>query len=432
MNIIDIIIKKKDKLKLSEDEIDYFINGYVNNEIKDYQISSLLMSIVLNGMDEDETYYLTKAMVNSGEVIDLSSIKGISVDKHSTGGVGDKVSLILGPILAACGLKLAKMSGRGLGHTGGTIDKLESIPHLKTNLSDKEYLKQVNDIGLAIIAQTKDLVIADKKLYALRDVTGTVQSIPLIASSIMSKKIACNTDCILLDVKVGKGAFMKTIDEAQELSKLMIKIGKRFNKKIRAVITDMNIPLGKAIGNNLEIIEAIDILNNKGSKRLRELCIDLAIIMLLETKIVNNKDEAYLMVNNVLNNGLALQKFVAFIKAQHGDDSYIENPNKFDKSKNIIPIKAKKEGYLNGIDALQIGKLSLELGAGRHVKEDVIDYSAGIVFKKEINDYIMINDIIAYLHTNKDIKDEYINMFEDAITINDNKIANLSLIKAVL
>lgn len=432
MNIVDIIIKKRDKYQLTEQEISYFINGYVAGNIKDYQIASLLMSIVLNGMNETESYYLTKAMVESGTVIDLSSIRGITVDKHSTGGVGDKVSLILGPILACCGLKLAKMSGRGLGHTGGTIDKLAAIPGFKTQMSLEKYLKQVNDVGMAIIAQTNDLVVADKKLYALRDVTGTVESIPLIASSIMAKKIACNTDCILLDVKVGKGAFMKDIAQAKELAKLMMALACRFKKQVKVVITDMNIPLGTAIGNTLEVKEAIAILNNKGDQRLRELCVNLASLLLVETKICRHQAEATALVNEKLQSLAAFHKFISFVKAQGGNSTYIENPNLFAEAKNIIAVKAVQSGFINEIDALLIGQLALELGAGRRTKEDKIDYSAGIILSKEIASYVNKGDVVAYLHTNKPSTAEYSALFNKALKIETYKKQDTALIKAVL
>ena len=422
MNMIDIISKKRDKLTLSKEEIEFFINGYVKGEIPDYQVSSLLMAIFLNGLDMEETYYLTLSMLNSGERIDLSKIDGIKADKHSTGGVGDKVSLVLGPIIASFGVKLAKMSGRGLGHTGGTLDKLESIPGFDINISGDDFLKQVNDIGLAIVGQTKNLVPADKLLYALRDVTATVDSIPLIASSIMSKKLASGADIIVLDVKVGSGAFMKTIEDAVKLSKTMVEIGNRFNKHVSCIITDMDEPLGNAIGNNLEVIEAINTLKGKGPKDLVEVCIKLAAKILIKANLYKTEKEASIAILEHINNGSALQKLKEMINYQKGDSKVVDNTMLFSKSRFIYEIKSKKEGYLSHIDALKLGVASMHMGAGRLKKEDPINYSVGIVLNKKTNDYVNLNDTLCYLHMDT-IHDDIVKEVYNAFEFSDKKVS---------
>lgn len=432
MNILDIIEKKRDNHSLSKEEIVFFIDNYVKDEIKDYQASSLLMAILLNGMNDQETSDLTMAMVNSGDIVDLSSISGIKCDKHSTGGVGDKVTLILAPLLASCGVKIAKMSGRGLSHTGGTLDKLEAIPNFRVNLDNEEFIKQVNDINIALIAQSANLAYADKKLYALRDVSGTVESIPLIASSIMSKKIASGADAIVLDVKMGQGAFMKDIESASKLATTMVNIGKLMNKDVKAIISDMNIPLGYAIGNSLEVIEAINTLQNKGSKDLVDVCLELGTIMLLQSKLFTDEKQAREALIENIENNKGFEKFVELVEAQNGNSDCLYDFSKFKQSKNSIEIKANMSGYLIGINALAIGKLSLELGAGRHTKEDEIDYSAGILFNYKINDYIEKNDLIATLYTDKDISDEYIDSFYNAITINKQPLLDYKLIKKII
>ena len=421
MNMIDIISKKRDKLTLSKEEIEFFINGYVKGEIPDYQVSSLLMAIFLNGLDMEETYYLTLSMLNSGERIDLSKIDGIKADKHSTGGVGDKVSLVLGPIIASFGVKLAKMSGRGLGHTGGTLDKLESIPGFDINISGDDFLKQVNDIGLAIVGQTKNLVPADKLLYALRDVTATVDSIPLIASSIMSKKLASGADIIVLDVKVGSGAFMKTIEDAVKLSKTMVEIGKRFNKHVSCIITDMDEPLGLAIGNNLEVIEAINTLKGKGPKDLVEVCIKLAAKILIKANLYKTEKEASIAILEHINNGSALQKLKEMINYQKGDSKVVDNTMLFSKSRFIYEVKSKKEGYLSHIDALKLGIASMHMGAGRMKKEDPINYSVGIVLNKKTNDYVNLNDTLCYLHMEA-IHDDIVKEVYSAFEFSDKEV----------
>ena len=358
----------------------------------------------------------------SGDVWDLSDIPGLKVDKHSTGGVGDKVSLILGPMVAACGAKMAKMSGRGLGHTGGTLDKMESIPGMKINLTKEEFKKQVKDIGLAIIGQDKNIDPADKKLYSLRDVTGTVQSIPLIASSIMSKKLASGADCILLDVKCGKGAFMKTYENAKILATEMVNIGKKLNKNVKAEITDMNQPLGKAVGNNLEIKEVIETLKGNGPKDLEEICLSSGAIILEQAQLYNDRNEARKALEECIKNGKALDKFKEFVKAQGGDTDYIDHPEKFPVSKNLIEIKSEKEGYLKTIDALTIGLGSCHLGGGRMKLDDVIDMSAGIYLNKKVGDFAKKGELLCTLHTNKDNVESIIEDVKKAFVFQDEPL----------
>lgn len=402
MDIIEIIEKKRDGKTLNREEIRYFIQNYVKGEVKDYQASALLMAIYIRGMTNQEIADLTEEMRVSGDILDLSDIPGIKVDKHSTGGVGDKVSLILGPMIASLGAKLAKMSGRGLGHTGGTLDKIESIPGMRINLSEEEFKEQVKKIGIAIIGQNAKLDPADKKLYALRDVTGTVGSIPLIASSIMSKKLASGTDAILLDVKYGNGAFMKTIEDAKKLATMMVEIGKSLHKDVRAEVTDMSEPLGYAVGNNLEIKEVIKTLHFEGPKDLTELCINSGAILLNQAKIFDNEEEARKALIENLKNGKAFDKFVEFVKAQGGDTEYVLHPEKFEMAKRIIPIYSKEDGYVKGIDALTIGLSSMHLGGGRETLDDIIDMSAGIVLNKKVGDKVSKNELLCTLYTNKE------------------------------
>lgn len=395
MNIIDIIVKKKNKEALSEEEIKYVVNSFVSGEIKDYQMSSLLMAIVLNDMTDEEVIYLTKCMMLSGSILDLSNLSNV-VDKHSTGGVGDKTTLIISPIVAACGCKVAKMSGRGLGYTGGTIDKLESIPGFKVNLSKEEFISQIENIGMAITSQTEDIALADKKIYALRDVTGTTESIPLIASSIMSKKIASGSKNLVLDIKVGEGALVKNMEDAGKLANLMIKIGKENNMNVVCLLTNMDVPLGNNIGNSLEVIEAINILYYNYDSNLRNLCIELSSYM-VSLGLNISYEEAKTKVLEVLSNKQAYNKFLEFVKCQGGDIT------KLPKSNYVYEIKSDKEGYLISLSSLEIAKLSMNLGAGRKTKEDVIDYSAGIIVNKNINDKISVGDTILTLYTNKQI-----------------------------
>ena len=403
MNIVDIIIKKKNKESLTEEEIKYVINGFVIGEIKDYQMSSLLMAIVLNGMTDEEVIYLTKYMILSGSTLDLSTLTNV-VDKHSTGGVGDKTTLIISPIVASCGCKVAKMSGRGLGYTGGTIDKLESIPGFKTNLTKEEFLTEIKDIGMAITSQTDNIALADKKIYALRDVTGTVESIPLIASSIMSKKIASGATDIVIDVKVGKGALIKNIEDAKKLSHIMINIGKYYNRKVICILTDMNMPLGTHIGNSLEVEEAIQVLKGHGEKKLNKLCITLATYMVhlgLEIPLSEAKEK----VVETLENGNALEKFYELIKYQGGDI------DKLPKSKYKYEVYSTINGFLTNIDAYMLGEYCKTIGAGREKLDDTIDYAVGIVINKNINDYVNTNDSLCTIYSNK-----IITSFENVLT----------------
>lgn len=385
MNIIEIIDKKRQNMVLSKDELVYVVDNFLNENIKDYQMSSLLMAICINGMTDEETIDLTEIMINSGDIIDLSEIEGIKVDKHSTGGVGDKTTIALAPLVAACGLKVAKMSGRGLGYTGGTIDKLESIPGLKTSLTKDEFIEQINNIGVAIASQTGNLVPADKKIYALRDVTGTTNSIPLIAASIMSKKIASGADKIVIDVKVGEGALIKTVEDARELSNLMIKIGKKFNKDVLCILTNMNQQLGYAIGNGLEVLECIDFLNGEGPTDFGSLVFFLAVSMVALGKGITI-EEAKKIVQEKIDNKEALNKFNEFINYQGGDI------NKLVMLPNPISIKATKTGFINNIDTEKIGRLVKELGAGRNSVDEMIDYNVGVVMKRKEGEYITENE----------------------------------------
>lgn len=400
MTMYDIILKKKKGEELSGDEISFFINGYTKGEIPDYQASALLMAICFQGMTEKETVTLTYAMANSGDTVDLSQFGTLSADKHSTGGVGDKTSLIVAPIVASLGGKVTKMSGRGLGHTGGTIDKLESVKGYKTTLTEEEFLKQVERVGMAIIGQSGNLTPADKKLYALRDVTATVDNISLITSSIMSKKIAAGSHNIVLDVKAGSGAFMKTFEEAEVLAKEMVKIGKSCNRNIAAVITDMDRPLGKAVGNSLEVIEAINILNGNLKNDLREVSVCLAKTLVMLIFGVSEQKAAQMVINS-LESGSAFKKMKEWIKAQGGDISFIENTQLFEKSKFSLEVVAEKNGYISFMDTEKIGLIAASLGAGRMKKEDIIDYSAGIEIFKKTGEYAEKGEKLAILYTNK-------------------------------
>ena len=403
MRMVDLIIKKRQGEALSREEIAFWIDGYVKGNIPDYQVSAMTMAILFKGMNEEEVINLTDLMEHSGETLDLSNLKGVKVDKHSTGGVGDKTSLVLGPMVAACGATFAKLSGRGLGHTGGTLDKLESIPGLTIQVSGDRFVKQVNDIGIAIVGQTQSLVPADKKMYALRDVTGTVESIPLIAASVMSKKLAAGTDAILLDVTLGKGAFMKDINQARTLAKLMCKIGNGLNRDTRAVLSDMNEPLGLAVGNALEVKEAIAALHGEGPEDLMELCYVSGSVMLMQAGIAKDLDHGRILLERCIKDGSAFNKFVEMVKAQGGDVEYILHPEKFEVSKKVIPILAKEDGYIAQIDALEIGLSSMRLGGGRETLEDKIDMSAGITLTKKVGDTVKKGEPLCYLHTNKGI-----------------------------
>ena len=432
MDIIEIIIAKKDGKALTKEQIHYFIKSLIDRTIEDYQVSALLMAITINGMNSEETAYLTEEMRVSGDVWDLSDIPGLKIDKHSTGGVGDKVSLILGPMVASCGAKMAKMSGRGLGHTGGTLDKMESIPGMKINLTKDEFKKQVKEIGLAIIGQDKTIDPADKRLYELRDVTGTVQSIPLIASSIMSKKLASGADCILLDVKCGKGAFMKNYEDAKKLAIEMVNIGKELKKNVKAEITDMNQPLGKAVGNNLEIKEVIETLKGNGPKDLVEICLSSGSILLVQAELFKNVEDARKALLENIKNGKAFEKFKEFVKAQGGDLDYIDHPEKFPVSKNLIEIKSDNEGYIKTIDALEIGLGSCHLGGGRMKLTDVIDMSAGIILNKKVGDFVKKGELLCTLHTNKDKVDHIVEKVKKAFIFQGEPIKEDDLFKSGL
>ena len=423
---------KKDGKVLTKEQIHFFIKGLIDKTIEDYQVSALLMAITINGMNSEETAYLTEEMRVSGDVWDLSDIPGLKIDKHSTGGVGDKVSLILGPLVASCGAKMAKISGRGLGHTGGTLDKMESIPGMRINLTKEEFKKQVREIGVAIIGQDKHIDPADKRLYELRDVTGTVQSIPLIASSIMSKKLASGADCILLDVKCGKGAFMKNYEDAKKLAIEMVNIGKQLNKNVKAEITDMNQPLGKAVGNNLEIKEVIETLKGNGPEDLKEICLSSGAILLTQAELFKTTEDARKALEENIKNGKAFEKFKEFVKAQGGDLEYIDHPEKFPVSKHLIEIKSENEGYIKTIDALAIGLGSCHLGGGRMKITDTIDMSAGIVLNKKVGDLVKKGELLCTLHTNKDNVEKIIEQVKKAFIFQDEPIKENELFKSGL
>lgn len=397
MRMYDIILKKRANLPLSDKEIRFVIDGYVNGEIPDYQVSALLMTIVFNGMNARELGTLTLAMAQSGNMVDLSNIDGITVDKHSTGGVGDKTTLIIAPLVAACGGKVAKMSGRGLGHTGGTIDKMESIPNLKVSLEKDAFINQVNKIGLAVIGQSEGLAPADKKLYALRDVTGTVDSIPLIASSVMSKKLASGAQAILLDVKVGSGAFMKNIEDARELAKAMVDIGKENGRSVKAILTDMDRPLGHDIGNALEIREVIDTLKGHGPEDLTHECIIMAAHMLVLSHICDY-ETALSRVQEALDSGAALERLRMMIDAQGGDSRVIDDESLLAIGKFTYDVTAPQDGYITYMNTEKCGIASVMLGAGRTVKDGPIDYSAGIVMHKKTGDAVRMGERIATLY----------------------------------
>lgn len=401
MYMIDLIHKKREGLALSKEEINFLVDGISKETIPDYQITAWAMAVYFQGMSDEELLNFTKAVINSGQTLDLSSIKGIKVDKHSTGGVGDKTSLVFGPLVASLGLKVSKMSGKGLGITGGTIDKLSTIPNFKYELSISEFIKVVNKVGFSITGQTGNLVPADKKLYALRDVSDTVASLELIAASVMSKKIAMGADLILLDVKCGKGAFVSDIKEARQLAKLMISIGQGFNKKVIAIISDMNKPLGKTIGNTLEVQEAVASLKNQGPEDLKELVVTLAALALVATRKNLKLKQAKIEASNALNSLKPLQIFYDFIAAQGGDVNYVKTIDQAKQAKYIIAIKATKDGYLDFSDNYLLGELSVILGAGRLTKEDSIDPTAGIVLKQVQGDKVKKHQVIMELHTNK-------------------------------
>lgn len=403
MRMLDLIAKKRDGYTLTKEEIDFIINGYVSSQIPDYQMSALLMAIYLRGMNAEETANLTQAMAQSGDMVDLSPIEGIKVDKHSTGGVGDKTTLIITPMVAACGVKVAKMSGRGLGHTGGTVDKLESIPGFQTTMNRKQFFDTVNTIGASVIGQSGLIAPADKKIYALRDVTGTVESIPLIASSIMSKKLASGSDCILLDVKMGSGAFMKTLDDAIQLGETMVEIGNYWNRKTIALITDMDVPLGNCIGNALEVKEAILVLKGEGPEDLQNICIELAGNMLYLAK-KGTLEDCLAMAKQTLIDGSALRVFFQMVQAQGGDCSILENFDVFQPAIYEETIFSPQDGYITSMDSQGCGIASSLLGAGRETKESDIDYTAGIRLLKKTGDFVQKGEAIAIFYTSDSTK----------------------------
>lgn len=429
MRMVDLIEKKRDGYELTKEEIIFIIENYTNKIIPDYQMSSLLMAIYFKGMTTKESSALTEAMLNSGDVIDLSVIKGIKVDKHSTGGVGDKTTLVLGPLVASAGAKVAKLSGRGLGHTGGTLDKLESIEGLSVDIEIEDFINQVNEIGLAVAGQTANLTPADKLLYALRDVTATVPSIPLIASSIMSKKLASGSDVIVLDVKIGEGAFMKTIEDARKLSKVMVGIGNSFGKKVVAFITDMSQPLGYAVGNKLEVLEAINTLKGDGPEDLTELCNEIGAYMVYAGGIVESLEEAKKLINEKIKDGSALDKQFAFIKAQGG---ILGDLNDFIHVKEIIEVKADKNGYISNIHALTIGVAAMKLGAGRETKDDKIDPDVGIVLNKKVGDKVSKGDTLALIYNNKNHIESIVHEVFNAFIITDEVVEKKSIILEII
>ncbi|MEG1151668.1 MAG: pyrimidine-nucleoside phosphorylase [Oscillospiraceae bacterium] len=430
MRAYDIIIKKRNNIELSDEEIKWIVDNYVDGEIPDYQISALLMAIYFNGLNERETLSLTMNMAHSGDMIDLSKINGIKVDKHSTGGVGDKTTLIVAPIVASFGVPVAKMSGRGLGFTGGTIDKLESINGFKTEMDAEDFMATINQVGICVIGQTGDIAPADKKLYSLRDVTGTVESIPLIASSIMSKKLAAGADAIVLDVTKGSGAFMKTVDNAIELAQTMVKIGEGAGKKTIALITDMDRPLGYAIGNSIEVIEAIETLKGNGPEDLTKVCVELAGNMLFLAE-KGSITQCKIMAEDAIKNGSALAKFRDMVRTQGGDEKCIDNYNLFKRAETIYSVKSTKTGYITHMNTEKCGMSSVVLGAGRETKNSQIDYSAGIILKKKVGDYVKSGEEIAVLHANKEKNVlEAETIFLDAITISKNNVEEEPLVYA--
>lgn len=441
MNTVDIITKKRNGETLTTEEIKYIVDGYTAGDIPDYQMAAFLMSVYFRGMNREETVTLTECMRDSGEVVDLSGVKGIKVDKHSTGGVGDKTTLIVGPIAAACGVPVAKMSGRGLGFTGGTVDKLESIPGFQTTMEECDFINQVNTRGIAVIGQTGHIAPADKKIYALRDVTATVENLSLITSSIMSKKLAAGSDAILLDVKCGKGAFMKTEEEAQKLARLMVDIGNDSGKRTMAIISDMEQPLGCAVGNSLEVIEAIDVLKNQGPADITELCINLAGIMVYLSGVANTAGldmEAGIAkgmeaAKTALENGSALQKFRSFVEGQGGDPAITEDYTLLPQAVETVDVIADRDGYVVALDAMGIGIASQHTGAGRQRKEDAIDLSAGIILKRKCGDEVHAGDVLCSLFGN-DKEKLALAQHEaaEAFVIGNNKPEQSKLIKKII
>ncbi|UTR09548.1 pyrimidine-nucleoside phosphorylase [Evansella sp. LMS18] len=432
MRMVDLIEKKRNGFSHTKEEIEFIITGYSDGEVPDYQMSAWAMAVFFQGMNEEETAVLTDAMVRSGDTIDLSSINGVKVDKHSTGGVGDTTTLVLAPLVAAAGVPVAKMSGRGLGHTGGTIDKLEAIPGFSVEITNEEFTSLVNKNKAAVIGQTKNLTPADKKLYGLRDVTATVNSIPLIASSIMSKKIASGADAIVLDVKTGAGAFMKELSDSRELAETMVKIGRNLERKTSAVISDMSQPLGFAIGNALEVKEAIDTLKGEGPDDLTDLCLTLGSHMVVLAEKAESLDEARELLEELISSGKALSQFKIFAEAQGGDPSVIDNPEKLPAAEYQIDVKAEKDGYISGIVADKIGTAAMMLGAGRATKDSEIDLSVGIVLNKKIGDSVKAGESLATLHANTEMVDETAEKVRGSFALSDSPLDPPPLIYDVI
>ncbi|MDQ0350913.1 pyrimidine-nucleoside phosphorylase [Alkalibacillus filiformis] len=432
MRMYDIIAKKRDGEALTDEELNFFIEGYTDGSIPEYQASALAMAIYFNGMTEQERATLTMAMVESGDTIDLSPIEGVKVDKHSTGGVGDTTTLVLAPLVAAVGVPVAKMSGRGLGHTGGTIDKLEAVPGFHVEIDNEEFIRLVNENKLSVIGQSGNLTPADKKLYGLRDVTATVNSIPLIASSIMSKKIAAGADAIVLDVKTGAGAFMKSEEESVELAKAMVSIGNNVGRNTMAVISDMGQPLGRAIGNSLEVQEAIDTLRGEGPEDLTELSITLASQMVVLGGKASSLDEARDLLEKVIENGEALQTLKTFLSSQSGDASVVDEPNKLPQAEYNIELPAKQSGYVSEIVADEIGNAAMLLGAGRQTKDSQIDLAVGVVLNKKVGDYVEEGDSLLTIHSNQEDVNSIKEKLYENITLTNESVQSPQLIKTII
>ncbi|MBC2580466.1 pyrimidine-nucleoside phosphorylase [Clostridium sp. DJ247] len=432
MRMTDIIQKKKHGNSLTAEEIDQMVQGYVKGQIPDYQMSAFLMAVYFKGMTKEEIANMTLSFVNSGDKVDLSDVEGIKVDKHSSGGVGDKISLIVIPLVASMGVPVAKMSGRGLGHTGGTIDKLESIEGFKTELSNKDFINNVNTYNMAIAGQSGNLTPADKKIYALRDVTSTVDSIPLIASSIMSKKIASGADAIVLDVKVGSGAFMKSVEEARDLARTMVDIGKSLNIRTVAVVTDMNQPLGHEVGNANEVKEAIEVLKGNGSEDETAVALTIASYMTVLGGAFKDVDTAYKALEEIIKSGKAIEKLKELVRIQGGNPSVIDNPELLPQAQNHIMVKATKNGYVSGIEAESIGISAMLLGAGRKTKEDTIDFSAGITMVKKVGDKVEMGDTLCILHSNIDDCREAEKIALDAFSVSDNEPLKIQYIYDII
>ena len=432
MRMVDLIKKKQAGQVLSQEEIEYIVKGYTQGQIPDYQMSAFMMAVYFQGMTEIEAGQLTSAMAHSGDMIDLSGISGIKVDKHSTGGVGDTTTLILAPLVASAGVPVAKMSGRGLGHTGGTIDKLEAIEGFDVEFSIPDFIDLVNRHQVAVVGQSGNLTPADKKMYALRDVTATVQSIPLIAASIMSKKIAAGADAIVLDVKVGDGAFMKTVEQAEILAQRMVEIGNHVNRKTMAIISDMNQPLGLAVGNALEVKEAIETLKGEGPDDLRQLCLVLGGQMLMAAGITSDLDQAQEILRDKLDNGQALEKFKEFVQAQHGNPAYIDQPDLLPTAKYQIPVNSPSSGYIAKWQALDIGEAAAMLGAGRATKEDQIDPAVGLAMVKKVGDFVEEGQPLVIIHSNRQKVDDVVQIILDAVKLQDQPCPAPQLIHKII